>query len=73
MLENKLRVIRQEREISQVYLAEVVEVSRQTIHAIETSKYEPSVALALRIAYFLKLNVEDIFEFKITKKDGKAK
>jgi putative transcriptional regulator len=71
MLENKLRAIRQEKEIAQVHLAEAVEVSRQTIHSIETCKYVPSVELALKIAQFLNLNVEDIFEVKGHKRRGK--
>lgn len=64
MLENSLRDIRTKREISQVDLAGAVEVSRQTIHAIETGKYVPSVELCLRIAAYLGLKVEDIFQIK---------
>ena len=48
-------------EITQKVLAEKVEVSRQTIIAIEKSKFNPSVKLALTIANFFKANVEDIF------------
>lgn len=64
MLENSLREIRTDREIPQNVLAESVEVSRQTIHAIETGKYTPSVELCLKIAQFLDLKVEDIFRLK---------
>ncbi len=64
MLENSLRDIRIKREISQVELAEAAEVSRQTIHAIETGKYVPSVELCLRVARFLNLRIEDIFRLK---------
>ena len=61
MLENSLREIRIKKEIPQNILADGVEVSRQTIHAIETGKYIPSVELCLKIAKFLHLRVEDIF------------
>lgn len=64
MLDNSLRDIRIKREISQVALAETIGVSRQTIHAIETKKYVPSVELCLRLALALKLRVEDIFYLK---------
>jgi putative transcriptional regulator len=62
MVNNELREIRQKREIQLIDLAKAVDVSRQTIHAIESSKYTPSVELALKIAKFLKLRVEDIFK-----------
>lgn len=64
MIETSLKDFRAQREISQVGLAEAVGVSRQTIHAIETGKYIPSVELCLKIAGFLKLRVEDIFSLK---------
>jgi putative transcriptional regulator len=60
-VKNKLRVLRAEREWSQAHLAEVLDVSRQTINAIETSKYDPSLPLAFKIARLFKLRVEDIF------------
>lgn len=64
MLVNSLRDIRTRKEIPQNILAESVGVSRQTIHAIETGKYIPSVELCLKIASFLGLKVEDIFRLK---------
>lgn len=64
MLENKLKDIRLNKEISQVALAEATGVSRQTIHSIETGKYVPSVELCLRIAKCLNLKIEDIFYLK---------
>ncbi len=64
MLENCLKELRLKKEITQISLAESVGVSRQTIHAIETSKYVPSVELALKIAKLLRLAVEDIFKLK---------
>jgi len=73
MVENKLRTLRERHEVSQVELAAAIEVSRQTIHAIETSKYVPSVELALRIAEFFALEVEDIFTLKTERRGVKAK
>lgn len=61
MVHNRLREIRLERSLQQTELARAVSVSRQTIHAIETSKYVPSVELALRIAAYLELPVESLF------------
>lgn len=61
MLENNLREIRLKREISQVDLAKSAEVSRQTIHAVESGKYIPSVELALKIARVFNMPVESIF------------
>ncbi len=60
-MKNRLRVLRAEREWSQAHLAELLDVSRQTINAIETSKYDPSLPLAFKIARLFKLRVEDIF------------
>jgi putative transcriptional regulator len=61
MSRNRLKDIRTERSVTQEALAEAADVSRQTIISIEKGKYTPSVDLALRIAAFFKLRVEDIF------------
>jgi putative transcriptional regulator len=61
-MKNKLRVLRAEREWSQQDLAERLEVSRQSVNAIETGKYDPSLPLAFRIADVFGLRIEDIFE-----------
>ena len=59
---NNLRKLRFEHnEISQDELAKAVGVSRQTIISIEKGKYSPSVGLAIKLAHFLKVSVEDIF------------
>jgi putative transcriptional regulator len=63
-VKNKLRQLRQSREWSQAELAERLNVSRQTINAIETEKYDPSLPLAFKIARLFKLNIEDVFEDK---------
>jgi putative transcriptional regulator len=60
-MENRLRLLRAERNWSQQDLAERLEVSRQSVNAIETGKYDPSLPLAFRIAELFGLNIEDVF------------
>ncbi|MBH48335.1 MAG: transcriptional regulator [Halobacteriovorax sp.] len=60
-IKTNLKDLRVKSEINQSEFARLCGVSRQTIHAIETSKYTPSVELALRIAVILNLAVEEIF------------
>ena len=60
-MKNRLRVLRAEREWSQQDLAERLEVSRQSVNAIETGKYDPSLPLAFRIADLFGLPIEAIF------------
>ena len=61
-MKNRLRELRSERNWSQADLAERAGVSRQTINAIETEKYDPSLPLAFKLARLFKLPIEDIFE-----------
>jgi putative transcriptional regulator len=61
MMDNRLRVLRAERSWSQQDLAERLEVSRQSVNAIETGKYDPSLPLAFRIAELFDLPIENIF------------
>jgi len=58
---NRLRVLRAERGWSQQDLAERLEVSRQSVNAIETGRYDPSLPLAFKIAELFGLSIEDIF------------
>jgi len=58
---NTLRNLRAEREWSQADLAAKLEVSRQTINAIETGKYDPSLPLAFKIAAIFEKRIEEIF------------
>ena len=58
---NRLRALRAERGWSQAYLAEQLEVSRQSVNALETGRYDPSLPLAFRIAKLFKLRIEEIF------------
>ncbi len=60
-MKNRLRVLRAERNWSQAELAEQLGVSRQSINAIETGKYDPSLPLALRIARLFGQPLEAIF------------
>lgn len=60
-MNNRLRVLRAERGWSQQDLAERLEVSRQSVNAIETGKYDPSLPLAFRIAAVFALQIEAIF------------
>jgi putative transcriptional regulator len=59
---NDLRERRAAREWSQGDLAERLGVSRQTVNAIETGKYDPSLELAFRIAKLFKVRIEDVFQ-----------
>lgn len=61
-MKNRLKVLRAERDWSQGDLAERLEVSRQSVNAIETGRYDPSLPLAFRIAKLFGLPVEAIFE-----------
>lgn len=60
-MENRLRVLRATRAWSQADLAERLEVSRQSVNAIETGKYDPSLPLAFRVAELFELPIEEIF------------
>ena len=60
-MENRLRLLRAERNWSQQDLGQRLEVSRQSVNAIETGKYDPSLPLAFRIAELFGLPIEEIF------------
>jgi putative transcriptional regulator len=61
-MKNRLRVLRAENDWSQAELAERLGVSRQTVNAVETGKYEPSLSLAFKIAQLFEQRIEDIFQ-----------
>lgn len=61
-MKNKIKVLRAERNMTQAALAIEVEVSRQTINAIETGKFDPSLPLAFKISRLFELPIEDIFQ-----------
>jgi putative transcriptional regulator len=60
-MNNRLRILRAERNWSQQELADRLEVSRQSVNAIETGKYDPSLPLAFRIARLFSTTIESIF------------
>lgn len=60
-MKNNIRKLRRERGLRQEDLAKILGVTRQTIIAIENNKYNPTLELAMKIARFLKMPVEDIF------------
>jgi putative transcriptional regulator len=60
-MKNRLRVLRAERNWSQADLAERLEVSRQSVNAIETGKFDPSLPLAFRLARLFEMTIEQIF------------
>ena len=61
-MKNRLRELRTTREWSQGDLADKLGVSRQTVNAIETERYDPSLPLAFKVARLFKLPIEEIFE-----------
>lgn len=60
-MNNRLKVLRAEHDWTQADLARELEVSRQTVNAIETGKYDPSLPLAFRIARLFATSIEDVF------------
>jgi putative transcriptional regulator len=60
-MRNRLKVLRAERNWSQADLAERLDVSRQSVNAIETGKYDPSLPLAFRIAETFDRSIEEVF------------
>jgi putative transcriptional regulator len=61
-VKNRLKVLRAERDWSQAELADQLAVSRQTVNALETGKYDPSLPLAFKIAQLFGLRIEDVFD-----------
>lgn len=61
-MKNSLKLHRQKQSLSQVDLAKALSVSRQTIHAIEVGKYDPSLPLAFKIAQFFEVTIEQLFQ-----------
>lgn len=64
MIANQIKEYREQKNLTQEQLAEAVSVSRQTIVAMEKGNYEPSLGLAMKLARYFRLAVEDIFVLK---------
>lgn len=62
-MKNRLKVLRAERDWTQARLAEELDVSRQTINAIEKGKFDPSLPLAFKAARLFAMPIEEIFEY----------
>ncbi len=65
-MKNRLKVLRAERDWTQAELANALEVSRQTINAIETGKFDPSLPLAFKAARLFGLKIEDVFQDEVS-------
>lgn len=63
-MKNRLKVLRAEQDWTQADLAKALDVSRQTVNAIENGKYDPSLPLAFKIAGLFKKQIEDIFHYE---------
>ena len=63
-MKNRIKVLRAERSWTQADVAQRLDVSRNSINAIETGKYDPSLPLAFRIAELFGLRIEDVFQNK---------
>ena len=64
VLKNRLEEIRKQRGIKQEELADAMGVSRQTISSLENGRYNPSVILAIKLARYFQMNVEDLFLYE---------
>lgn len=69
LIKNRLKVLRAERDWTQVDLAEKVGISRQAVISIEKYKYTPSLELAFKIAEVFNVSINKVFEYKEGEKD----
>lgn len=72
-MKNNIKVYRAIHDLTQETLAEKVGVTRQTIHAIEKGKYDPSLELAFKLAKFFEAHIEDIFLYEDNKVSNSEK
>jgi putative transcriptional regulator len=70
-VKNRLKVLRAERDWTQAQLATELDVSRQTINAIEKGKFDPSLPLAFKVARLFGLSIEEIFEDEVAGGPGR--
>ena len=71
ILRNRLEELRKQRGIKQEELAEILEVTRQTISSLENGRYNPSILLAFKIAKYFNVSIEDIFIYEEELKNEK--
>ncbi|QNO14335.1 helix-turn-helix transcriptional regulator [Alkalicella caledoniensis] len=71
-MKNRLEEIRKKRALKQDELAEILQVSRQTISSLENGKYNPSIQLAFKIACYFKMSIEEIFIYEGDENGGKG-
>ena len=64
IVKNRLKELREENSLNQTEMGKALDVSRQTIHAIEVGKYNPSLELAFKISRYFKKPIEKIFEYE---------
>lgn len=64
MIQNRIKILRAERNWTQAYLAETLDISRQAIISIEKYKYTPSLELAFKIAKTFGVSISEVFQFK---------
>ncbi len=69
-MKNRLEEIRKTKGLNQEELAQILEVSRQTISSLENGRYNPSILLAFKIARFFNMSIEDVFIYE-EEKNGK--
>lgn len=69
-MKNNLEKLRNECSISQVELADAMEVSRQTISSLENGRYNPSIVLAFKLARYFNKNIEEIFIYEGENHEG---
>ena len=63
-MENTIKVLRAVKGVTQEQLAEDLGVTRQTIHAVESGKYNPSIDLAFKLARYFETSIEEIFQYE---------
>ncbi len=67
LMKNRIKVLRAEHNLTQADLADALEVSRQTVNALETGKYDPSLPLAFKISQLFQMPLEAIFDPELEK------
>lgn len=63
-MKNRLEELRKKHNLTQGELADLMEVSRQSIHSLESGKYNPSILLAFKLAHYFHVTIEDIFIYE---------